>query len=190
MRIGDRGRDLLVSGAFLLVIAGLVIVGWLNRGSSIVLEKGQVAPSLELPRLEGGTLSLEELRGKVVLLNIWATWCPPCVKEMPSMQRVYEKHREDGLEIVAVAVDDEPGIRQPDGRIEGLVSDFVDRLGLTFPVVVDPTGETERRFGTDYLPTTYLIDREGRIRVTEVGGRFWDEEPFIDMVISLLEEED
>lgn len=189
MRLGDRGRDLLVSGAFLLLVSGLVVVGWLNRGSSIALEKGEMAPSLELPRLEGGTLSLEELRGKVVLLNIWATWCPPCVKEMPSMQRVYDKHRDEGFAIVAVAVDDHPGVRQPDGRIEGLVSEFVDRLGLTFPVVVDSTGDTERRFDTDYLPTTFLIDREGRIRVKEVGGRFWDQEPFLDMVVSLLEEE-
>lgn len=188
MRLGDRARDLLVSGGFLLLVVGLVVVGWLNRETRIVLEEGEPAPSLELPSLAGGTVSLEELRGKVVLLNIWATWCPPCVKEMPSMQRVYEEHRDRGLEILAVAVDDEPGVRQPDGRIEGLVSDFVDRFGLTFPVVVDPTGETERRFDTDYLPTTFLIDRQGRIRVREVGGRFWDEEPYIDMVESLLEE--
>lgn len=104
------------------------------------------------------------------------------------MQRVYDEHRDEGLEILAVAVDDQPGIRQPDGRIEGLVSEFVDRLGLSFPVVVDPTGDTERRFDTQYLPTTFLIDREGRVRAREVGGRFWDEEPYIDMVESLLEE--
>lgn len=189
MRVGERGRDLLVSAAFLLVVAGLVAVGWLNRGSAITLEKGELAPPLELPRLEGGSLSLAELRGQVVMLNIWATWCPPCLREMPSMQKVYEKHRGKGFEIVAVAVDDEPGTRQPDGRVVGLVSEFVDRLGITFPVVLDPTGNTERLFGTEYLPTTILIDREGRIRAREVGGRFWDQEPFIDMVESLLEEE-
>lgn len=104
------------------------------------------------------------------------------------MQQVYEQHGGRGLEIVAVAVDDQPGVRQPDGRIEGLVSEFVERYGLTFPVVVDPTGETERRFDTEYLPTTFLIDRQGRIRAREVGGRFWDQEPYIDMVRSLLEE--
>lgn len=188
MRVSDRTRDLLVSGAFLMIVVGLVVAGWLTRESQIVLEKGELAPSLELPSVAGGTVSLEALRGKVVLLNIWATWCPPCVKEMPSMQRIYEEHRERGLEILAVAVDDEPGVRQPDGRIEGLVSEFVDRFGLTFPVVVDPTGETERRFDTQYLPTTFLIDREGRIRAREVGGRFWDQAPYIDMVESLLEE--
>lgn len=187
--MGDRGRDLLVTGVFLALVAGLVVVGWLIREPAVALSEGAPAPALELPRLTGGTLALEELRGQVVLLNLWATWCPPCVKEMPSMQRVYEEYRSQGLEIVAVAVDDRPGVRQPDGRVEGLVSEFVDRLALTFPVLLDPSGDTERRFDTEYLPTTFLIDRSGNIRVREVGGRFWDQEPFIDMVRSLLEEE-
>lgn len=177
-----------MSAGFLLAVGALVAVGWLNRDSDLVLDEGEPAPALELPSIAGGTVALDALRGKVVLLNIWATWCPPCVKEMPSMQQVYEQHGDRGLEILAVAVDDQPGVRQADGRIEGLVSDFVERYGLTFPVVVDPTGETERRFDTEYLPTTFLIDRQGRIRAREVGGRFWDQEPYIDMVRSLLEE--
>ncbi len=69
------------------------------------------------------------------------------------------------------------------------MSEFVDRLGLTFPVVLDPTGDTERRFDTEYLPTTILIDREGRIRAREIGGRSWDREPYRQMVESLLEED-
>lgn len=189
MRLGDRARDLLVSGAFLLIVGGLVGIGWVSREPAVVLEPGGPAPSLELPRMRGGTLSLAELRGQVVLVNIWATWCAPCVKEMPSLQRVYEEYADDGLEIVAVAVDDRPGERQPDGSVEGLVSEFVERLGLTFPIVLDPTGGTERRFDTEYLPTTVLIDRQGRVRHREIGGRFWDQAPYVDMVESLLEEE-
>ncbi|MFP4623227.1 MAG: TlpA family protein disulfide reductase [Gemmatimonadota bacterium] len=187
--MGDRSRDLLVTGTFLAIVAALVAMGWLTRDPAVPLADGGPAPSLELPRLTGGTLGLEELRGKVVMVNIWATWCPPCVREMPSMQRVYDAYRDDGLEIVAVAVDHRPGVAGPDGRVEGPVSEFVDRLGLTFPVVLDPTGDTERRFGTEHLPTTVLIDRSGRVRVREVGGRSWDEEPFIGMVESLLGEE-
>lgn len=187
--MSERGRDLLVSGGFLLAVGVLVAVGWMGREPVVMLEIGAPAPALELPRLEGGSLSLEELRGRVVLVNIWATWCSPCVREMPSLQWVYREHREEGLEIVAVAVDDVPGVRRPDGRVEGLVSDFVARLGLTFPVVLDPTGGTERRFDTEYLPTTVLIDRQGRIRAKEVGARAWHEAPYIDMVESLLEED-
>lgn len=189
MRLGDRGRDLLVTGTFLLLVGGLVVVGWMNRGSGHRLERGDRAPRVELPLLDGGVATLEELQGKVVMVNIWATWCPPCVREMPAMQRVYDQYRDEGLEILAIAVDDRPGVRQPNGRVEGIVSQFVDELGLTFPVALDPTGDTERRFGTEYLPTTLLIDREGYIRVKEVGGRFWDQEPFIGMVTSLLEED-
>lgn len=189
MRLAGRARDVLVTGAFLIVVGGLVLVGWLTRDPAVVLARGAEAPSLELPLLRGGTVSLESLRGKVVLLNVWATWCPPCLREMPSMQRVYQKYADRGLEILAVAVDDRPGTRQPNGRVEGVVSEFVDELGLTFPIALDPTGNTERRLGTEYLPTTVLIDRDGYIRATEVGGRFWDEEPYIDMLTSLLEEE-
>lgn len=188
MRVGERTRDWLITGAFLLSIGGLVAVGWLTREPAVKLAVGREAPSLMLPRIDGDTATLAEYRGRVVLLNIWATWCPPCVREMPSMQAVYEAYADDGLEILAVAVDDDPGRRQPDGTIRGKVSGFVDRLGLTFPVALDPTGGTERAFGTEYLPTTVLIDRAGRIRAQEVGGRFWDREPYIDMIESLLKE--
>ena len=101
------------------------------------------------------------------------------------MQRVYERYRDAGLEIVAVAVDDRAG---PFPRVEDLVRDFVDQLGLTFPIFLDPTGDTERRLGVSALPTTFLIDRDGRIRAREVGGRYWDSAPHIDTLELLLEE--
>lgn len=190
MALGERTRDWVVTGAFLGVVGALVAVGWATReaGGYAPVTRGQPAPPLTLDRIDGGTLSLADLRGKVVLLNIWATWCVPCRVEMPSIQRVYEEYRDQGLEVVAVAVDDRPGARQEDGSIRGLVSDYVERQGLTFPVVVDPTGGTERLYGVSALPTTFLIDRDGRIRVRELGGRYWDRPPQVDMIRSLLEE--
>lgn len=104
------------------------------------------------------------------------------------MQRVYERYADRGLEILAVAVDLDPGERQADGGVVGAVSEFVDRFGLTFPVALDPTGGTERLLEVNYLPTTFLIDRQGRIRVREVGGRYWDAETHIEMIESLLGE--
>lgn len=187
MTVSDRARDFLVAGGFLVLVIGLVTVGWVDRDAGVALARGEAAPALELPRIDGGTASLAELRGRPVVVNLWATWCPPCVREMPSLQRVYERYRDEGLEVLAVAVDDVPGVRQPDGRIVGLVSRFVEEHGLTFPIAVDPSGNTERRFGTEYLPTTVLIDRQGRIRAREVGGRPWDEEPYIDMIESLMQ---
>lgn len=189
MTLTTRARDFALAGLFLFLVAGLVTVGWVDGGTGATLDRGPAAPPLELPRIDGGTARLESLRGRVVVVNLWATWCAPCVREMPSLQRVYERLGDRGLEVLAVAVDDIPGERQPDGRIVGLVSEFVDTYGLTFPVAIDPTGATERRFGTQYLPTTVLVDREGRIRATEIGGRDWDQEPYIGMIESLLEED-
>ncbi len=192
MKLRERTRDWLVSAVLLTVVGALVVVGWLSRdaaGSPVPAPlAGERAPSLALPTIDGRGLSLDTLRGHVVLLNIWATWCGPCRQEMPSIERLYRRHRDRGLRVVSVAVDDHPGERQPDGRIVGPVSQFMERYGLTFPVAVDPTGGTEARFGTQYLPTTVLIDRAGRIRSKEVGGRTWDTPPQADLVESLLEE--
>jgi cytochrome c biogenesis protein CcmG, thiol:disulfide interchange protein DsbE len=184
----ERRRDWLLTTGFLLLVGGLVALGWVTRESKRPVAAGDLAPELRLPLLDGDTASLADYRGKVVMLNIWATWCPPCVTELPSMQRVYETFADQGLEILAVAVDALPGERQADGRVVGVVSEFVDRFGLTFPVALDPTGGTERLLEVNYLPTTFLIDREGRIRVREVGGRYWDAETNIQMIEALLGE--
>lgn len=188
MALSERGRDWLVASAFVAVIAGLVALGWVTRERPAAHAPGALAPALRLPLLEGDTADLAGYRGRVVLLNLWATWCPPCITELPSMQRVYEAYADDGLVILAVAVDALPGERQADGRIVGVVSEFVDRFGLTFDVALDPTGGTERLLGVNYLPTTFLIDRDGRIRVREVGGRYWDGAPYVEMIESLLGE--
>lgn len=189
MALGPRARDWLVTAVFLGLIAALVTVGWLSRGGDTApVGGGEPAPGFTVEGLDGGVLSLADYQGKVVMLNLWATWCAPCRLEMPSMQRVYERYRDRGFEVLAVSVDAEPGIRQPDGSIRGVVSDFVEELGLTFPVAVDPTGSTERLYGVNGLPTTFLIDREGRIRVRELGGRYWDQSPQVDMIEELLEE--
>jgi thiol-disulfide isomerase/thioredoxin len=188
MAMSDRGRDALVTAAFLAVVGGLVAVGWLTRDAGPPAMAGSVAPAIRLPLVDGDTADLAELRGQVVMVNIWATWCPPCITELPSMQRVYERYAGDGFEIVAVAVDVRPGEVQADGRVVGAVSGFVDRFGLTFPVALDPTGGTERTLGVTYLPTTLLVDRSGRVRFREVGGRHWDTAPYIGMIEELLEE--
>jgi thiol-disulfide isomerase/thioredoxin len=187
MALSDRARDWIVTAAFVVVIGGLVAVGWLSR-EPVPVTTGEPAPELRLPLIDGDTADLAEYRGRVVMLNIWATWCPPCITELPSMQRVYEAYADQGLTILAVAVDVRPGTVGVDGRIVGVVSEFADRFGLTFDVAVDPTGGTERLLGVNNLPTTFLIDRAGRIRVREVGGRHWDREPYVEMIESLLRE--
>jgi thiol-disulfide isomerase/thioredoxin len=119
------------------------------------------APELTLSDTQGVSRSLADYRGQVVLVNLWATWCPPCKEEMPTLQAYYEKYREAGFVIVAI----NDGDPQPD------VLQFVEDYELTFPVWLDPTYiATEQAFNTINLPTSFVIDRSGTIQLTWVGG--------------------
>ncbi|HEY4685194.1 MAG TPA: redoxin domain-containing protein [Dehalococcoidia bacterium] len=125
---------------------------------------GRAAPDFLLPALDGSTLRLSELQGRPVLVNFWATWCPPCRAEMPALNAAYESHADEGLIIVAV------NLRESTER----VSDFADEFGLAFPVVFDRAGEVARtwRIGgpTEGLPSSYFVDREGVVRKVVYGA--------------------
>jgi thiol-disulfide isomerase/thioredoxin len=110
---------------------------------------------------QGVARSLADYHGQVVLVNLWATWCPPCKEEMPTLQAFYDKYREDGFVIIAIN-DGDPA---PD------VLQFVEDYQLTFPVWLDPTyTATEEAFHTLNLPASFVIDRQGIIQLTWVGG--------------------
>lgn len=171
-----------------LVAASLVAVIWVNRGSFIPLDAGSRAPDYEAYTLTGDTVRLSELAGDVVLLNIWATWCAPCVHEMPALQRLHESLGDKGLHVVAVSVDAPLGGMGPFGQPGGDVQAFVDRFGLTFTTLHDPTGGIERRYQVQGLPTTFLIDRDGRIHSRVLGAREWDLPPLADEIRGMLED--
>jgi len=135
------------------------------------------APDFTLPDMDGETHSLSEFRGKVVMLNFWATWCPPCRREMPSMQRLYEKYSERGLVVVAVNQFEDPD----------LVFEFTGRLSLepTFPILFDRESRVSEQYKVKGLPTTYLLDREGRIHYRAIGGREFDH-PDVEALIEGL----
>ena len=119
------------------------------------------APELTLTDSQGVSRSLADYRGQVVLVNLWATWCPPCKEEMPTLQAFYDKYRESGFIIVAIN----------DGDPKADVLQFVEDYELTFPVWLDPTYiATEQAFNTLNLPTSFVIDRSGTIQLTWVGG--------------------
>jgi peroxiredoxin len=134
-----------------------------NKGYA--LKKGEAAPALALPSLAGGSVDLASLRGKVVVLNFWATWCPPCVAEMPSLERLHKALSPEGLAVVAVSTDeDEAALRQ-----------FVSRAGLTMPVLLDPGGRVAGdRYHTTGYPETFVIDRSGVLVSHTVGPAEWD----------------
>lgn len=119
------------------------------------------APELTLADIEGVSHSLTDYRGQVVLVNLWATWCQPCKKEMPALQAFYEQHETDGFTIIAVN----------DGDSTEDVIRFVKDFDLTFPVWLDPTYiATEQAFKTLGLPSSYVIDRNGILRLKWVGA--------------------
>ena len=119
------------------------------------LELGDSAPEFTAKMLDGSDVSLADLRGKAVLLNVWATWCVPCRKEMPALQRLYEDLADDGLVVVAVSVD-------AAGAADA-VDAFVDELGLGFDIALDPSGGVQEAFRTLGVPETFLIDSSGKI---------------------------
>lgn len=133
--------------------------------------------AFSLATLDGSTTALSDYRGSWVLLNFWATWCGPCVAEMPSMERLYGQFKDDGLVIV--------GVNQQESADE--VSAFVAEQGLTFPILLDSNGRVGSRYGVRGIPTTYLLDPTGRVLGSKVGFMEWDEEHVVAAIRSLID---
>lgn len=134
------------------IVALLVIAGV----AAVLLTSGrEPAPSVSFTSLKGETIDLQQWRGKVVLVNFWATSCPGCVKEMPDLAKTYEAFHPRGFEMVAVAMSYDP---------PSYVLNYTTQNALPFPVALDTKGEIARAFGDVQLtPTTFLVDKEGRI---------------------------
>lgn len=157
---------------WMLVLAALACSA--ERASFRPLEPGDPAPAFGAPVLDGDSLHLSSLRGQPVLLNVWATWCPPCREEMPALQALHERFG-PRLRILGVSVDArgaEPTVRR-----------FVEEGGYTFTILHDPSDDVSRQFRTIGVPETFLIDGEGRI-VRRWIGRF---DPLAEDVIRDIE---
>lgn len=124
--------------------------------------EGFPAPDFTLELLGGGQLTLSELRGKAVMVNLWASWCPPCRAEMPSIETVYQAFQGQGLVVL--------GVNTTFQDSESDVAAFVDEFGLTFPILLDREGGVSRRYQMRGLPSTFFIDRQGIIRTVVIGG--------------------
>ncbi|MCL2804830.1 MAG: TlpA family protein disulfide reductase [Treponema sp.] len=137
----------------------------LLRGARIqVLPQRQLPQDFTLQNLNGENVTLSSYKGKVVLLNFWATWCPPCRDEMPSMETLYKRYKNQGLELLAVNLRENPAA----------VRQFIQRGGYTFPIPLDTNGRVSGNYGVEAIPTTYVIDREGMIIGRIVGAIHWD----------------
>ncbi|HSM35581.1 MAG TPA: TlpA disulfide reductase family protein [Longimicrobiales bacterium] len=142
----------------------------------------RMAATYAAPTIEGDTIALADLRGSVVVVNLWATWCHPCVKELPSLERLQASLENEGLRVLAVNVD-----RLPESRAAEEVARFMDEIGVDLTVLLDPAGRAETAFGALGLPTTVVIDRDGGMAYRRLGAGDWDLPPLRDHVVAALE---
>ena len=139
--------------------------------------KGIAAQDFRLPTLTGDYLTLSDYRGKVVFLNIWATWCPPCRDEMPSMESLYQKLKGRRFELLAVSIDKER---------EKAVQPFAAKYGLTFPVLLDPDGKTYRLYGLTGVPESFIIDKNGTVIHKVIGPQDWTRKEWLDFFDKII----
>lgn len=137
-----------------------------------------LAPDFSLSDAYGNMQRLSAFRGRVVLLSFWATWCPPCLDNMPALENFYRAHRDQGLTILAVASDQQGG---------AVVTPFLRQHGLSFMALLDSTGEVTRMYGVSSLPTTYLLDRQGRLVTVAIGDSLWADPKSQALITSLLD---
>ena len=170
----SRGLRWFAAGALAIAAMSLILLG---KKVPPPLVSGVAAPRFELPLLDAGhTLKLAQFRDRIVLLNFWATWCKPCEDEMPAMQRLYDKLRDEPFELLAISVDDD---------LEELRS-FQKRLGVTFPILMDPSQAVTRQYQTTGFPESILVDRDGRVVERYIGPRDWDAEIYESRIRHLV----
>lgn len=169
----DQALPFFMAGAGLIILGAVAGLWLLQAGkpasarqpsseavqAAVPAQVDYAAPTLELHDLKGRPVRLEDFEGSVVLVNNWATWCPPCRAEMPILQEYYEQHAGEGFTILAVAAGEPPAG----------VATFVDQYGLTFPVLADPAQSAMAAFQNYSLPSSYVIDREGQVRLAWLG---------------------
>ena len=145
-----------------------------------VAEVGGYPPDFTLPALDAGSadpapIHLSEHRGHVVLVNFWATWCPPCIEETPSLEALSTKMRKLGVEVIGVSVDQDPAA----------IKTFVAEHHLSFPIVRDPDQKVASQYGTLKFPETYILDRDGRVAEKIIGAADWADPKMVSFVENL-----
>ncbi len=138
----------------------------------------KAAPELKLNTLEGRAMDLQQLRGKVVLVNFWASWCPPCRKEMPSMNRLNQVLKDQAFAILGVNA----------GENVAIVRDFLKQTPVNFPILMDEKGSSLKPWQAFVFPTSYVVDKQGRVRMGLLGSVEWDAPEVVARLKSLLAE--
>jgi peroxiredoxin len=154
--------------SLLVFLVGYAIFQAINpTNAKVGITEGNIPPDFELMTLDGEKMSLSSLEGKKVILNFWATWCPPCRKEMPDMQKIHDDY--EG-EVVVAAVN----LTSSEKNIDS-VKHFVDELGLTFPVLLDEDGKINKQFEVLSYPTSYIVNEDGVITTKFAGAMTYEQ---------------
>ncbi|WP_198264467.1 peroxiredoxin family protein [sulfur-oxidizing endosymbiont of Gigantopelta aegis] len=151
-----------------------------SEQSLTVLDKPIMAPDFSLQDMDGKTHKLSDYRGQPVIINFWATWCPPCREEMPSMERAWNKIKDQGIAMLAINV----------GESEDAIFTFTGNYPVSFTLLLDTTGTITEQWPVKGLPTTFVVSPEGKLVYRAVGGREWDDEELLDHVRKLKKNED
>ncbi|RMG02893.1 MAG: TlpA family protein disulfide reductase [Nitrospirae bacterium] len=139
---------------------------------------GKDAPSFRLNDLNGNEVTLSAFQGKVVLINFWATWCGPCKREMPGLEEVFKRYKNQGFTVIAVSIDSE----------KSAILNFLKSIPLSFPILHDPKIEVSKRYKVYAYPTSFLIDRKGIIREKFIGEENWLDESRTKLIERFLNE--
>jgi cytochrome c biogenesis protein CcmG/thiol:disulfide interchange protein DsbE len=167
---GDRGSGKTIVLIVLIIIVVAVVIllqgkdALFNAPRKARVAEGLPAPTFIFPGLDGKAIDLQAYKGKVVFLNIWATWCPPCRDEMPSMERLYQELRGEDFEILSVSVD---------AAGAAAVAPFMKKYQLSFPALLDPEGTMKNLYGVTGVPESFIISRRGIVEKVVVGPMDW-----------------
>lgn len=159
----------------LIILLTLLFAHAANAGDGLVRLPWVEVPDFSLQDMDGNTHNLSRYKGKPVIVNFWATWCPSCRKEMPSMNRAWDKIRHEGIELIAINVADD----------RESVESFIKMTGVEFPVLLDTESKTAEAWPVRGLPMTFVVDPEGKLVFRAIGSREWDDDKLLDKVRAL-----
>lgn len=161
----------------LIILLALLLGHASNAREGFVRLPWVTAPDFSLQDLQGDTHNLARYKGKPLMVNFWASWCPSCRKEMPSLNRAWEKLRHEGIEVIAINVGEKRESIQP----------FIKLTGVKFPVLLDTDSRTAEAWPVRGLPMTFVLDPEGKLVFRAIGSREWDDDTLLDKIRALRE---
>jgi peroxiredoxin len=180
---GERKTTIYRAAIFvILAVSSLLILFSLKQNNSYLnyspLKTGLPAPDFTFPGLDGKMVSLSDYRGHIVLVNVWATWCPPCVDEMPSMERLYKELKGENFEILAISID---------ALGTKAVAPFMKKYNLSFPALMDSGGTIKTLYQTTGVPESFIVNQEGILINKIIGPRDWAAPEIIGFFRDLLQ---